>query len=184
MLGPQGSGKGTQAKVLAEKLSFFMWDTGKVLRENRHAMTVSGRTVGEIIDQGQLLTDPELLGVVAPLIAAIPLDKGVVFDGIPRRLGQAEFLLNFLKEKGRSKFATIILEVPEEESIARLLLRAQKEGRADDTREAIEYRLAQYRTETVPMLDFLKKEGDFVAIDGTPAIREVAAAIAKALHLD
>lgn len=184
MLGPQGSGKGTQARLLAEKLGFFMWDTGAVLRENRGAVTVSGRTVGEIIDQGQLLTDDELLGVVSPLIAAIPLDKGVVFDGIPRRLGQAEYLTNFLKEKGRTRFVTILLDVPTEESVKRLLLRAEKEGRPDDTREAIEYRLAQYGSETVPMLEFLKKEGEFLLIDGRPSIPEVTQAIFKALQLD
>ena len=179
LLGPQGSGKGTQARLLAEKLDLYYWEMGRILRDNRDAMTVSGETVGEIIDRGRLLTDDELLGVITPLIAAIPHERGVLFDGIPRRLGQAEYLLDFLKKQGREKFATVLLDVPDEESIKRLLLRAEKEGRADDTREAIEYRLSQYHAETVPMLEFLKKNTDYYAIDGRPSIPDVTAAIFK-----
>ena len=184
ILGPQGSGKGTQAKLLAEKLGFFMWDTGKVLRENRDAKTVSGETVGEIIDRGQLLSDEQLLGVVEPLIAAIPKEKGVIFDGIPRRRGQAEFLLSFLRSQGRQSFATLVLEVPDDMSLARLMLRAEKEGRADDTEEAIRFRLTQYHSETEPMLDYLRENSEYFAIDGQPLIPEVTAEIDKAFGTD
>lgn len=183
ILGPQGSGKGTQEKILAEKTGFYLWDTGKVLRENRGAKTVTGETVGEIIDRGQLLTDEQLLGVVEPLIAAIPADKGVLFDGIPRRVGQARFLFDFLKSQGRDRMATILIDVPYEESLKRLLLRAEKEGRPDDTKEAIEYRLKQYQSETVPMLEFLKERADYFNIDGIGTIEEVADRVAQALRV-
>lgn len=183
VLGPQGSGKGTQMQTLAAKLGFYSWDMGKILREHRATKTVNGETVGEIIDRGQLLTDAQLLGVVAPLIAAIPSGQGVVFDGIPRRLGQAEYLLNFLKEQGRKDLATVLLEVPDEESIKRLMLRAEVQGRADDTREAIEFRLQQYHNETEPMLAYMKEHTRFFEIDGMPSIPEVTASIFAALEI-
>lgn len=183
ILGPQGSGKGTQEKILADRLGFYMWDTGKTLRAHRDTKTVTGETVGEIIDRGQLLTDEQLLGVVAPLIAQIPMDQGILFDGIPRRVGQAEFLFDFLKSKGRAKLATVLIDIPREESLKRLLLRAQKEGRADDTEAAINYRLEQYEEETLPMLALMKERSDFFSIDGVGSIEDIAARIAQALGL-
>ena len=183
ILGPQGSGKGTQEKILAEKTGFYMWDTGKVLRAHRDAKTVTGETVGEIIDRGQLLTDEQLLGVVEPIIAEIPAAEGVLFDGIPRRIGQAEFLVEFLKSQGRTRLATLLIDIPHDESLKRLLLRAEKEGRADDTREGIEYRLRQYESETLPIVDFLKANGAFFAIDGIGTIEEVADRVAKAVGI-
>lgn len=183
ILGPQGSGKGTQAKLFAEKLGFYFWEMGKILRDNREAVTVTGEKVGEIIDRGQLLTDEQLLGVAEPLIAKIPRDQGVIFDGLPRRLGQARFLIDFLTSQRRQKIATALLDVPREESLKRLLLRAEAEGRADDTKEAIEYRLDQYKQETVPMLQFLKERTDYFVIDGRPPIPEVTSAIWRTFGL-
>jgi adenylate kinase len=181
ILGPQGSGKGTQERILAEKLGFHTWDTGKVLREHRDATTVTGETVGELIDRGQLLTDAQLLGVVAPILDAIPADRRVIFDGIPRRPGQARFLLDRLTSGGRTRLATVVIEVPYEESLRRLLLRSEREGRADDTREAIEYRLRQYRSETVPMLPMLQAGTALFTVDGLGTVGEVAARIAGVL---
>jgi adenylate kinase len=183
ILGPQGSGKGTQAKLLAGKLGFHMWDTGKVLREHRDMKAVSGQTVGEILDSGRLFTDEELFGVVKPLILELPMEQGILFDGIPRRMGQATFLVDFLKSKGRDKLATVVIEVPTEESLKRLLLRAEKEGRADDTEKAIRYRLEQYESETKPMLPFMEKETDLFRIDGIGSVGDVAARVEQALGL-
>lgn len=184
MFGPQGSGKGTQTKILADKLGFFAWDTGQALRNNREMVTVSGQKVGDILDSGRLFNDDELLSVVGPLIEAIPAEQGVIFDGIPRRLGQAEFILKFLSEHGRAKLVTISLELSDEESLKRLLLRAEKEGRPDDTEEKIKYRLKQYHEETEPILDFMKQHTEFFSIDGRPAVPEVAALVSKALGLE
>ncbi len=183
MMGPQGTGKGTQAKVLAEQLNFFHWDMGAVLRENLDWKFPDGKTVGEIINDGTLLSDDRLLHIFKAKLNLLPADQGIIFDGIPRRLGQAQFLLDFLRSQGRGKLATIFIDIPREESLKRLLLRAEKEGRTDDTREAIEFRLEQYAKETLPTVEFLKQNSDYYEIDGRPAIPEVTRQIFVALGL-
>ena len=183
ILGPQGSGKGTQAKLLADKLGFLFWDTGAVLRKNADMVTSSGERAGDILRTGRLFTDDELLSVVKGELETLPRDRGIVFDGIPRRIGQAEFLLKLLQSFGKKDFATIFLDVPKEESLKRLLLRWEKEGRSDDTRQAIERRLEEYENNTVPMLDLLRECTEFFTIDGRPSIEEVTKSIGKALGI-
>ncbi len=136
-IGPQGSGKGTQAKILAQKLDFYYWEMGGILRAMKNGASDLAKQVTDLINRGVLLQDDLLLQVVKAKLDEIPAGKGVIFDGIPRRLGQAEFLLNALKEQGRTNFATLFVDVPKQETLNRLLLRAQKEGRAYDTPEKI-----------------------------------------------
>jgi adenylate kinase len=142
-----------------------------------------GIRIKKLIDSGVLLQDDDLYQVVKMRLNEIPATKGVIFDGIPRRLGQAEFLLNFLKEQGRTNFTTLYVSLPKEESLTRLLKRAEIEKRADDTREKIEFRLEQYEKETVPVLDFLKSNTEFFEIDGKPTVGQVSDSINKALKL-
>lgn len=182
-IGPQGSGKGTQAKLLAKRLDFFYWEMGGILREVAAGNTVLGIRIKNLIDSGVLLKDEDLYQVVKMRLGEIPKTKGVIFDGIPRRLGQAEFLLNFLKSQGRTDFTTLFVDLPREESLARLLKRAQIEKRADDTKEKIEFRLKQYEEETTPVLDFLKQNSQFFEIDGRPSIEIVSKEITKLLGL-
>lgn len=183
-IGPQGSGKGTQAKLLAEKLGFYHWDMGRILRETAASGTELGTTVKNLIDQGVLLEDELLLKVAAQKLDTISASEGVVFDGIPRRLGQAEFLFNYLTKQGRSNFTTIFLDIPKDETMHRLTLRAEKEGRADDTPEKIEFRLQQYYADTLPVLDFLKERTHLIEIDGRPEIQTVTNNIITALGLN
>lgn len=182
-IGPQGSGKGTQAKVLAKKLNFFYWEMGGILRDVAAGDTELGKKVKNLIDSGVLLTDENLYEVVDNRLGEIAHDVGVIFDGIPRRVAQALHLMEFLKKQGRKDFATLFVNLPREESIARLLKRAEIEKRADDTREKIEFRLQQYEQETLPVLDYLKKQTRFFEIDGTPSIEEVENKINKVLGL-
>jgi adenylate kinase len=182
-IGPQGSGKGTQAKLLAKKLNFFYWEMGGILREVSKQPDELGIAVKNLIDNGVLLEDEMLLKVVKNRLDQIAPTQGVIFDGIPRRIGQAEFLLNFLKTQGRKNFTTIFINIPKEESINRLLLRAEKESRKDDTKEAIELRLKQYYEATVPVLNFLKTQSNFIEIDGTPSIEIVTENINKNLNI-
>lgn len=169
-IGPQGSGKGTQAKILAGALGFYHWDMGGILRETGQQDTELGRTVKDLIDRGVLLQDDLLLKVAQAKLETIAPTTGLVFDGIPRRIGQAEFLMNFLLQQGRTEFATVFLDIPKEETLKRLLLRAEQQHRVDDTRQAIEFRLQQYYEDTLPVLEFLKSKTHFFPIDGLPRL--------------
>lgn len=182
-IGPQGSGKGTQAKLLAQKLGFFHWDMGAICRETAAQDSDFGKEVKNIINQGIYLSDEMLIKVAEHKLNTIKSDMGVIFDGIPRRLGQAKFLINFLTKQGRNNFITIFLNLPEEETFKRLKLRAEKEGRADDNEEAIKLRLNQYYEATMPVLDYLKTNTNFLEIDGTPAIEKVTKSVNIALGL-
>ena len=172
-IGPPGSGKGTQARVLAEQLGFYFWEMGGILRSVAKEDSVMGKKVDIMLTQGILFPDEFLLEIVAAKLGDIPEGQGIIFDGIPRRLGQAEFLLDYLKKIGKQKFATLFIDIPKSISLERLLLRSQKEGRSDDTREAIEFRLEQYEKDTVPVLDFLKANSSFITIDGVPPVEVV-----------
>lgn len=182
-IGPQGSGKGTQARKLAEKLDFFYWEMGGVLREESGKSTELGKKVKELIDAGVLLSDDLLLQVFVARMREIPFDKGVIFDGVPRRVGQAEFVIATLKEQHRDNLVTIFLDIPKEEALDRLLKRAEIEHRVDDTQEKIEFRLEQYYNDTVPMLEKMREASQFINIDGRPPIEEVTAAIDRALGI-
>lgn len=182
-IGPQGSGKGTQAKILAQKLNFFYWEMGGMLRAMRNEESALAKKVVGLIDQGVLLSDELLLEVVKSKLKQIPEGQGVIFDGIPRRLGQAEFLLGALKEQGRIHYVTLFIDLPKEESLNRLLLRAKTENRPDDTKEKIEFRLQQYYQDTLPVIDYLKQHSKFFAIDGQPPIEDVSKEIENKLEL-
>ncbi len=183
-IGPQGSGKGTQAKLLAKKLDFFYWEMGGILREVAAGDSILGIRIKNLIDSGVLLQDEDLYQVVKMRLGEISKTQGVIFDGIPRRIGQAEALLNFLKEQGRENFTTLYISLPKAESVQRLLKRGQLEKRADDTLEKIEFRLQQYEEETLPVLDFLKQHTQFFEIDGSPQIHEVTKKIEQTLGVD
>jgi len=182
-IGPQGSGKGTQAKLFAEKLGFFYLGTGAMLREIATHGDKMGKKIKGIIDQGRLVDDATIVKIVKENIAAVPRNKGIIFDGIPRRAVQAEYLMNLLNSDGRTRVATVYLSLPHDESVNRLVKRAEIEGRNDDTRERIELRLKQYEQETVPVLGYLKKVTRFFEIDGTPPPAGVTEEIAGALDV-
>ncbi|MCC7356539.1 MAG: nucleoside monophosphate kinase [Candidatus Doudnabacteria bacterium] len=183
-IGPQGSGKGTQARQLAEQLGFYHFEMGAILREEAQKDTPLGKHIAELINNGHLLDDEDLYKVMVEKLKELPTDRGIIFDGVPRRVGQAQFLLSYLREHGRTNFVTIFLDIPHDISVARLLERAHHEFRKDDTREAIEYRLQMYDKETLPVIDLLRKETTHIEINGTPSIPEVRVAINTALHLD
>ena len=182
-VGPQGSGKGTQAKLLAKKLGFFYWEMGGILREVASTDTDLGKKVKSLVDAGVLLTDEDLYEVVRSKLSLIPKEDGVIFDGVPRRIGQAEFLFDYLKEQGRELFTTLFVTLPKEESFKRLLARAEREHRADDTQEKIEYRLNQYEEAIGPVLNYLKERTHFTEIDGLPDVAVVTKTIDTALEI-
>lgn len=181
LAGPQGSGKGTQGRLLAQKLGFFFWEMGAILR----ATLAEGTPLAErlsIINQGILLPDDLLLEVVKQKIDAIPAGQGIVFDGIPRRIAQADFLLDYLKQKNMRPI-TLFIDLPREDSLRRMAGRAEKEGRADDTPEGIATRLRYYDEAVRPAIEYLRGKTRFVQIDGRPPVDEVTKNIDAALGL-
>ncbi len=183
MTGPQGSGKGTQGKRLAAKLGFFLWDTGENLRKIAAEKTPLGEEVAGIINSGSFLSDELLIKILKDRLPRIPQDTGIIFDGVPRRMGQAEFLFDFLKEEHREKLVTVYIDLPREESVKRLLLRAKTEGRVDDTPEAIDKRLKFFEEVILPVMAYLKQKTTYIEVDGRPSIDEVTQHINVALGI-
>lgn len=181
MIGPQGSGKGTQGKILAQKLGYFYWEMGAILREEAKKDTPFGRKVKGIIDAGKLLEDDELNRILDTELPEVIKHKRILFDGVPRRVGQGIYLIHYLQRNGYTKFATVHIDVPNEESVKRLLERSHHEFRTDDTPEKIAYRLELYDKETKPVLKFLDAIGEMHTIDGVGSVEEITERINNAL---
>ncbi len=179
--GPQGSGKGTQGKRLAEKLGFLFWEMGGTLRA---ILAEAGPLAGRIkaIDHGTLLDDDLIIEILKQKLPLIPAGSGVIFDGVPRRVRQSEFMVAWWRERGEEdRLATVYIDLSRDECKRRLLLRAETEGRADDTPEAIDRRFRDFDDEIHAAMEYLKDHTKFITIDGAPAPDAVAAAIEAAL---
>ncbi|MEO2131536.1 MAG: adenylate kinase [Microbacterium sp.] len=181
IVGPQGSGKGTQGVRVGEALSIPVISTGDVFRANVSAGTPLGQQVKAIIEAGDLVPDSLTSEIVRDRLTQDDASNGFLLDGYPRNLGQVGDLDAFLESRGESLDAVIELSVPRDESIARLTQRAIDQGRTDDTEEVIANRLAIYERETAPILDVYRERGIVDAIDGVGSLDEIADRIAAAL---
>ncbi|GEP47081.1 adenylate kinase [Microbacterium saccharophilum] len=181
IIGPQGSGKGTQGVRIAEALGIPAVSTGDVFRANVKEGTELGLKVKAIIDAGDLVPDDLTSAIVRDRLAEADAAGGFLLDGYPRNLGQVADLDAFLQERGEALTAVIELSVPREESIQRLSLRAAEQGRADDNEESIAKRLAIYESETAPILDVYRARGIVDEIDGVGSLDEITERITAAL---
>lgn len=172
IFGAPGSGKGTQSENLIKHYELFHISTGDVLRDHIKRGTELGKTAKGFIDQGQLIPDELMIGILAQVIDdnKEAAQNGVIFDGFPRTIPQAEALETLLNERGTSVSAVVGLEVPEQELIDRLVKRGQMSGRSDDNEETIKKRLAVYHNQTSPLQEFYKEKGLYKAIKGTGTI--------------
>ena len=172
IFGAPGSGKGTQSENLIKHYELFHISTGDVLRDHIKRGTELGKTAKQYIDQGQLIPDELMIGILAQVIDdnKEAAQNGVIFDGFPRTIPQAEALETLLNERGTSVSAVVGLEVPEQELIDRLVKRGQMSGRSDDHEETIKKRLAVYHNQTSPLQEFYKEKGLYKAIKGTGTI--------------
>ena len=172
IFGAPGSGKGTQSENLIEHYKLFHISTGDVLRDHIRRGTELGKTAKEFIDQGQLIPDELMIGILAQVIDDNKelAQNGVIFDGFPRTIPQAEALETLLNERGTSVSAVVGLEVPEQELIDRLVKRGQMSGRSDDNEETIKKRLSVYHNQTSPLQEFYKEKGLYRAIKGIGTI--------------
>lgn len=167
IFGAPGSGKGTQSDRLIEKYGLEHISTGDVLRAEIKNGTELGRTAQQYIDGGQLIPDELMVSILAGVYDSFGREhRGVIFDGFPRTIPQAEALKAMLEQRGHRIAAMLELDVPEQELMKRLLLRGQQSGRADDNEETIKKRLVVYHSQTKPLIDWYKQEGLHHHIDG------------------
>ncbi|MFF2271485.1 adenylate kinase [Agromyces sp. NPDC058136] len=181
IVGPQGSGKGTQGVLVAEAFGVPQVATGDIFRANVAGGTELGKRVQAIIEAGDLVPDALTSELVRDRLAQPDAAEGFLLDGYPRNRGQVDDLDAFLSSRGESLDAVIELEVPRDESIQRIHQRAIEQGRTDDTEEVIANRLAIYERETAPILDVYRESGLVVRIDGVGTLAEVTARIFESL---
>jgi adenylate kinase len=179
LLGAPGSGKGTQGKILAERLGLPKITTGDILRGAVAAGSPLGREAKKYMDQGQLVPDAVILSLINVELAKPAARDGAVFDGFPRTAAQAELVDRTLAERGQRLNHILLLDVPEEELIRRMTGRAAQEGRTDDTPESMRTRLKVYQRDTAPLVAHFAQRGIVHRVPGTGAVEQIATEIKR-----
>ena len=198
LLGPQGSGKGTQGRLLAKKYNFFYFESGEFLRE----LAESNLHIKEVLNTGELLSDNEMFEIVKNYLNEKNIFENVLFDGYPRSLNQYQMLVSWLKAKDKNIDIAFLLNISDTETLRRLSGRVMDSQtgivyntvtnppsadidqsrfvhREDDTPEAIKERLALYHEVTQPLVDELRKENKLIEINGERPIDEIQSELAK-----
>ena len=181
IFGAPGSGKGTQSERIVEKYGINHISTGDVLRAEIKNGTELGKTAKGYIDQGQLIPDELMIDILASVFDSFKDSKGVIFDGFPRTIAQAEALKKMLEERGQDVSVMLDLEVPEDELMVRLIKRGKDSGRADDNEETIKKRLHVYHSQTSPLIDWYKNEKKYQHINGLGTMEGIFAEICEAI---
>jgi adenylate kinase len=182
LLGPQGAGKGTQAKRISAEYGIPQIASGEILRAEMAAGTELGQRVQEVYDRGDLVSDDLMIELIRNRLEQPDTEAGFILDGFPRTTVQAEALDSMFSDIGRSFNVAFALQIPDEVAFERLRLRAEVEGRADDTDEAIKRRLDNYHRETEPLIEHYRTRGNLVPIRGHRTENEVFADIQAALE--
>lgn len=182
IMGPPGAGKGTQAKLIAEHYAIPAISTGDIFRAMKTAETPLARQVRAIMESGGYVSDEITNAIVADRLAMSDCDPGFLLDGYPRTLQQVQTLDDFLAETDRPLDAVISLLADTDEVVARLLRRAEIEGRSDDNEETIRVRLQVYGEQTAPLLEVYRFRGLLVEVDGLGEVGEVSERIFAALE--
>lgn len=182
IVGPPGAGKGTQAVRIAERLGIPTISTGDIFRANIKNQTELGQQVQHILAAGGYVTDEITNAIVADRLAQDDAAEGFLLDGYPRTAAQVAALDEILAARGASLDGVLELTVDDEAVIARLLKRAEIEGRADDTEEVIRERMAIYHRETAPLTDTYAARGLLRSVDGMGEVDEVTDRVVDAVH--
>jgi len=184
LLGPQGSGKGTQAKLIAKTYGIPQVATGDMARELKELDTPLGHEVKEIYDRGELLSDDLIVRMIRDRLSRGDTIPGFILDGFPRNLTQAEALDSLLEEVGRSLDVVFEFQIGDREVVMeRIAKRAVEEGRTDDTPDAISKRLEIYDRETAPLVEHYRaKHANVVGIHADQPIDDVFAELREALE--
>ncbi len=177
MLGPPGSGKGTQAALIAERVGVPAISTGDMLRQAVAEGSELGQRVQQILDSGGLVDDATMADVIEHRLAAADAEHGFLLDGYPRTLGQCDTLDAILERRSQQLDLVLLIEVPEEELVRRSLARQ----RADDTEDVIRKRQSVYREQTAPLVEHYRERGLLESVDGDQPIEAVQEAIRQLL---
>ena len=182
LLGPPGSGKGTQAKLLAERLGIPQISTGEMLRAAVREGTPLGQRVKAVMEAGELVSDDLMIALIRERIAAPDARAGFLLDGFPRTVDQAAALDRLLEGNGTHISAVVNLSVPDSALIDRLAGRSGQEKRSDDRQETVLERLRVYHEKTEPLAEFYRGRRLLTDVDGMGEIAEVAGRIGNALE--
>lgn len=181
LMGPPGAGKGTQAAFIADRYSIPAISTGDIFRANVSQETALGVEAKRYMDAGEYVPDEVTNSMVRNRIDEPDAKAGFLLDGYPRTLAQVKELDEMLGASGNRLDAVAVLSCNPEELVARLLHRAQTDGRADDTEEVIRHRQEVYRDQTAPLIDVYRERGLLVDIDGMGEVTDVTKRIVEAL---
>lgn len=173
IFGAPGSGKGTQSEKLIARYGLHHISTGEVLRSHIAKGSELGKIADSYISKGHLIPDELMIDILADEFDNRPDNKGVIFDGFPRTIPQAQALRRLLEQRGTKLHAVVGLEVPEDELIERLVNRGKISGRSDDNPEAIKERLDVYHNQTSPLKDYYSTEGKYHPIHGSGSVEEI-----------
>jgi len=181
LLGPPGSGKGTQAKLLAQRLAIPAISTGEILRAAVREGTPLGRRVKSVMEAGELVSDDLMIDLIHDRIAAPDVRPGFVLDGFPRTVEQAAALDRFLEGNGEDITAVLNMSVPEATLIGRLAGRSDQENRSDDKRETVLERLRVYHEKSEPLVEFYRGRRLLTDVDGVGEVAQITERIGNAL---
>lgn len=182
LFGPPGAGKGTQSEFLITKYNLVHLSTGDLLRAEIKAESELGQQAKVLMDQGELVADSIVIGMIRNKMEAHLEAKGFIFDGFPRTRAQAEALDEMLDVKEEPITAMLALEVPEEELVKRLIGRGATSGRSDDKDEAvIRNRIREYEQKTAPLKAYYAGQGKYKAIEGVGSIADITGRLTKAI---
>jgi adenylate kinase len=182
ILGAPGSGKGTQGKLLAGHLGIPQVSSGELLRSAVQRDTPLGREAKGYMDQGLLVPDDVILGLIREILDAKQAAGGVLMDGFPRTLPQAQAVDRILAERRSRVDRVLLLEVDERELVQRLLGRAATEGRSDDNLESIKQRLRVYHDQTAPLVAHYERRGVVRRVPGMGAVDDIQARMREAVR--
>ena len=182
LFGPPGAGKGTQSEKIIEKYHLVHLSTGDLLRSQIKAGTELGLKAKTLMDQGVLVPDKVVIGMIDAKLQEHKDAPGFIFDGFPRTVKQAEALDALLASHGEQISVMVALIVPDDELRKRLLMRGQTSGRPDDqNEEKIKTRIHEYNSKTTPVADYYRQQGKFVSIGGVGQIDQIFGAICEAV---